>query len=143
MKSGLKILNLFIPSGNTNDSFVLKPNTSSSHFAIFTTQPLDREYVSEYLLLVKAINLDEHARNSTVAVNISVVDLNDNAPHFNRRSYDVNVLENTTLGKVVLVLNARDEDKGVNANISYTLLAGSGVYTFSLDKVSGKMIHIT
>ena len=63
-------------------------------------------YLNIYIL-AKAINLDEHARNSTVAVNISVVDLNDNAPYFNRRSYDANVLENTTLGKVVLVLNKR------------------------------------
>lgn len=125
-------------SGNTNFSFLVMPNISSHQFGIFTTRPLDREHISEYQLLVKATNLDEHARNSTTTVNISVMDLNDNAPRFNEKIYDVSILENATLGHVVLVLTAQDDDKGLNANVSYTVLAGSGLNSFSLNKASGK-----
>ena len=124
-------------AGNVNDSFLLLPNTSSSHFGIYTARPLDREDISEFQLLVEVTNVDEHAPNSTTAVRIVVVDLNDNAPRFNKKIYDVSILENATIGQVVLVLHAQDEDIGMNANISYTILAGSGINTFYLNKTSG------
>ncbi|XP_078376106.1 uncharacterized protein LOC144659523 [Oculina patagonica] len=128
-----------IISGNVNDSFLLLPNTSSSHFGIYTARPLDREQISKYQLLVKVTNLDEHAPDSTTAVRIVVVDLNDNAPRFNKKIYDVSILENATIGHVVLVLHAQDVDIGLNANVSYTILAGSGMNTFNLNKTSGKI----
>jgi len=66
-----------------------------------------------------------------------VVDQNDNAPSFNEKIYDVSILENVTVGHVLLVLYAQDDDMGVNANVTYSILAGSGVNTFSLNKTSG------
>ena len=121
-----------------NDSFLLMPNISSHHFGIFTTRPLDREDISEYQLLIEAVNIDEHALNSTTAVNISILDVNDNAPFFNNKINHVDILENATLGHVVLVLNAQDDDTGLNANVRFMVLAGSGLKTFSLNKTSGK-----
>ena len=76
--------------------------------------------------------------DSIIAVNIAVADLNDNAPLFSKKMYDVSILENATTGHVLLQLHARDEDIGVNARVIYTILAGSGVNTFSLNKTSGK-----
>ena len=125
-------------SGNVNDSFVILPNVSSSHFGIYTFRPLDREEISEYELLVKVTNVDEHAPSSTTAVRIDVVDLNDNAPRFKEKIYDVSILENVTVGHALLVLYAQDDDTGLNANVSYSILAGSGMNTFSLNKTSGK-----
>lgn len=66
-----------------------------------------------------------------------MVDQNDNAPRFNEKIYDVSILENATVGHVLLVLYAKDEDSGLNANVSYSILAGSGMNTFSLNKTSG------
>lgn len=83
-------------------------------------------------------NVDEHTPNSTTTVRITVVDQNDNAPRFNETIYDVSILENATIGHVLLVLHAQDEDTGINANVSYSILAGSGMNTFSLNKTSGK-----
>lgn len=82
-------------------------------------------------------NLDEHAPNSSTAVRIVVVDLNDNAPSFKKKIYYVSILENATIGHVVLELHAEDEDVGLNANVSYTILAGSGMNTFTLNRTSG------
>jgi len=39
---------------------------------------------------------------------------------------------------VLLALYAQDDDTGVNANVSYSILAGSGINTFTLNKTSGK-----
>ena len=69
-----------------------------------------------------------------------MVDQNDNAPRFNEKIYDVSILENVSVGHVVLVLYAQDDDTGVNANVSYSILAGSGMNTFTLNKTSGKSI---
>lgn len=113
------------------------PNTSSTYVGVFVTRPLDRERVSEYQLLVKATNLDEHAQESTTALRVIVNDINDNAPHFKKKIHDVSILENATLGQVVLILEAVDDDALYNANISYKLVAGSGINTFSLDQTSG------
>ena len=66
-----------------------------------------------------------------------MVDQNDNAPRFNEKIYDVSILENVSVGHVLLVLYAKDEDSGLNANVSYSILAGSGMNTFSLNKTSG------
>ena len=124
-----------------NDAFVILPNVSSNNFGIYTVLPLDREEISQYELLVQATNVDEHAPNSTTAVRIAVVDQNDNAPRFNEKIYDVSILENVTVGHVLLVLHAQDDDTGLNANVSYSILAGSGMNTFSLNKTSGKLAH--
>jgi len=69
-----------------------------------------------------------------------MVDQNDNAPSFNEKIYDVSILENVTVGHVLLVLYAQDDDMGVNANVSYSILAGSGMNTFTLNKTSGKSV---
>ena len=69
-----------------------------------------------------------------------MVDQNDNAPSFNKKIYDVSIIENVTVGHVLLVLYARDDDTGVNANVSYSILAGSGMNTFTLNKTSGKSV---
>lgn len=139
---------ILIPSdviaGNINNCFVVQPNISSRSFGIFTTRPLDREDISEYHLLVTATNTDEAALISATNVNIFVEDLNDNHPNFDKKIFDASILENATLGHVVLILSARDGDVGQNADISYWVYAGSGVDTFSLNKTSGKccIIHI-
>lgn len=124
-----------------NDAFVILPNVSSNNFGIYTVLPLDREEISEYELLVQATNVDEYAPNSTTAVRIAVVDQNDNAPRFNEKIYGVSILENVTVGHVLLVLHAQDDDTGLNANVSYSILAGSGMNTFNLNKTSGKLAH--
>ncbi|XP_015755978.1 PREDICTED: cadherin-23-like [Acropora digitifera] len=125
--------------GNTDDPFFLMPNTSSTHVGVFVTRSLDRELVSEYQFLVKATNLDEHAQESTTVVRVIVNDINDNAPHFKKKIYDVSILENATLGQLVFVLEAVDDDALFNANISYKLMGGSGMNTFSLDQTSGEI----
>ena len=67
---------------------------------------LEREDISGYQLLVKVTNEDEHAPSSTTAVRIVVVYLNVNAPRFNKKVYDVSILENVTGSHVLLVFHA-------------------------------------
>ena len=43
--------------------------------------------------------LDSGNHESNITKNISILDLNDNAPHFRQHVYDVNVTENSTRGR--------------------------------------------
>jgi len=56
---------------------------------------------------------------------ITVEDANDHAPTFYDDTVKVTVLENHPVGVPIYELTAVDEDRGVNADISYGLTPGS------------------
>ena len=59
---------------------------------------------------------------------VNVVDDNDHSPKFPRKSYDLKLLENATLGTSFLRVEATDEDEGNNGRISYFIAGGeSGI----------------
>jgi len=55
-------------------------------------------------------------------VTISVVDVNDNAPEFERTTYSLSVSEATPVGTSVGRVYATSRDIGVNAEISYSVV---------------------
>jgi len=55
-------------------------------------------------------------------VTISLLDVNDNAPEFERRMYSVSVSEATPVGTSVGRVYATSRDIGINADISYTIV---------------------
>ena len=124
-------------TGNEDNIFQVKPRKSSGHFGIFTTKPLDREQNSFHQLVIEAFNTAERAPNSTTAVNVTAIDQNDNAPRFEQKTYNANISENVTVGTKVFTLNAVDTDEGSNAVVTYHLLAGSGVGTFTVNRTTG------
>jgi Cadherin domain len=66
-----------------------------------------------------------NARTGTATININVLDSNDNKPKFvGGPNFEVNVVENTPPGTVVLRLQAVDIDDGLNGQVEYSF-AGS------------------
>ena len=53
-----------------------------------TLQNLDREQLQQQTVTVVATDKGSPSRNSTAAVNISVLDVNDNAPLFKQNGYN-------------------------------------------------------
>lgn len=53
-------------------------------------------------------------------------------------------MENVIVGYVLLVFYVKDEDLGLNLNVSYLILVGFGMNIFSLNKILGinKLIMI-
>lgn len=91
---------------------------SNSLFSLLNLQ------VQHYILVVQATDSGHPALSSTVTVYCNVVDLNDNAPIFEPGSRSAEVLENATIGTVVLSTNAQDLDSGDNGLVNYAIVSG-------------------
>jgi len=70
-------------------------------------------------------------------VEISVTDINDNAPKFSDIFLEAYVMENSAPGTLVTILQAEDGDEGENAEIEYTSAASD--VPFFVDPVSGRV----
>ena len=78
---------------------------------ITTVSQMDHETCSSYSFEVVASDLGEfQSLSSTTVVTITVSDVNDNPPRFERELYRGAVKESDPLGEVVAVLKTRDQD---------------------------------
>lgn len=100
--------------GDPTRSFTVDAATG----VIATTSALDREETPRYSLLAVA---RAGLAYGSVAVNVTVLDLNDNAPQFARDRDEVSVPENAAVGQEVYLARARDRDAGVNSRVVYSL----------------------
>ena len=70
---------------------------------------------------------------------IEVTDVNDNPPKFVQSTYDVALSENNDVGVSVARVFATSRDIGVNAEISYSIIAGNSAGHFTIDATSGEV----
>ncbi|XP_073505383.1 protocadherin gamma-B1-like [Phyllobates terribilis] len=89
-------------------------------------KPLDREKQAIHRLILTAVDGGNPIRSGKTLLKIIVVDANDNAPIFMQKMYKVNLKENITVNSTVIMLNATDNDEGVNAQIAYSFIKTSG-----------------
>ncbi|XP_010741350.1 protocadherin-17 isoform X1 [Larimichthys crocea] len=83
-------------------------------------RPLDREDQSHHTLLLTAIDGGEYPRSGSMQINVRVTDSNDNSPIFEKSSYVIEISENSPPGKILINLNATDEDEGSNGQVVYS-----------------------
>ncbi|XP_027953029.1 protocadherin beta-14-like, partial [Eumetopias jubatus] len=104
---------------------------------------LDHEEESELTLTLTALDGGSPPRSGTTLVLIKVLDINDNAPQFAQRLYEVHVLEDTPVGAWIITIFANDLDAGNYGKISYTFLHASEDIrkTFEINPVSGE-VHL-
>nr|XP_044988007.1 protocadherin alpha-3 isoform X16 [Jaculus jaculus] len=103
---------------------------------------LNREEISEHHLLITAIDGGKPELTGTTQVKITVLDVNDNAPVFERAVYKVRLLENAQNGTLVVVVNASDLDEGINKEIVYSFhadLPADILSKFHLDSITGNI----
>jgi len=74
-------------------------------------------------------------------VTIMVLDVNDNAPVFQKRDYAVTVPEDVAVGTEVLRLLATSADIGPNAEIIYSIRSGNELGKFTIDTKLGKPLN--
>ncbi|XP_061279714.1 protocadherin beta-15 isoform X2 [Bos javanicus] len=102
---------------------------------------LDREKQALLRLTLTALDGGSPPRSGTTQVRILVLDINDNAPEFAQAHYQVQVLENSPVGALVVKVSARDLDTGTNGEVSYSLFYSSQEMspTFELNSLSGEV----
>ncbi|XP_059046362.1 cadherin-related tumor suppressor [Achroia grisella] len=96
--------------------------------------PLDRETISEYEILVRA---DDGVQFTDVSIIVQVTDTNDNPPTFKENAYSFNIPENAARGSIVGTVAAIDLDSGPNAQLTYTLISDWANDVFSLNPQTG------
>lgn len=111
------------------------PVTTSTVFAIdsktgwiTTLSEMDHESCSSYSFEVVASDLGElQSLSSTTVVTITVSDVNDNPPRFERELYRGAVKESESLGEVVAVLKTKDQDGTDQNRLVSFYITGKGM----------------
>ena len=125
-----------IESGNEDEQFSVDYNEG----VVYVTQSLDYERKQHHQLTLRAT--DSTAGGYTEAILfINVLDVNDCSPQFVQESYSIAISEATPRGSVILQVEARDQDTGVNQELEYSLRAdfGNSSDLFSVDAVTGEI----
>ncbi|XP_028838817.1 protocadherin Fat 3 isoform X3 [Denticeps clupeoides] len=107
---------------------------------ITTLAILDHEACPSYTFSVVASDLGEAAAlSSTAVVTVTVADVNDNPPVFERDYYRGAVRESDPVGEVVTVLSSRDRDSSdQNRLVSFHITGGNPRGAFALAPVQGE-----
>ncbi|KAM7140590.1 protocadherin alpha-10 isoform 10-T10 [Molossus nigricans] len=130
---------------SSNEYFSLQVPTNDDQvkpLQLVLRKPLDREVASELLLVLKATDGGKPELTGTVELQIAVLDVNDNAPVFDKAVYRIKVLENAKNGTLVVRLNASDLDEGSNSHILYSFatdVSPDTEATFCIDSASGEI----
>uniref|UniRef100_A0A672MPM9 Cadherin-23 n=1 Tax=Sinocyclocheilus grahami TaxID=75366 RepID=A0A672MPM9_SINGR len=112
-------------------------NTRSGE--ITTTALLDREMKSEYILIVRAVDggVGPQQKTGIATVNITILDINDNAPMWRDEPYQANVVEMSPIDTDVITVLAVDPDYGDNGMVVYSINPGNPFYT--INRNTGKI----
>ncbi|XP_029588099.1 protocadherin beta-16-like [Salmo trutta] len=105
---------------NANVPFTIK-STSNTFYSLVTDSDLDRERDSEYNISVTCSDEGVPSLSNSVTLTLQISDVNDNAPVFERSSYEAYIIENNTPGLSIFTVKARDADWKQNARVSYIL----------------------
>jgi hypothetical protein len=98
----------------------------------FQTRPPDYEYVTAYSIDAQSTDACPYGpRSRTVRVDISIVDVNDNAPVFGQQIYSADISVDFPVGGTVITVTATDADSSSNARISYALVDASQYFQVS------------
>ncbi|XP_026213734.1 protocadherin gamma-A2-like [Anabas testudineus] len=105
---------------NGNIPFTIT-TSSGDFYSLVTDSDLDRERSSEYNITVTCSDEGVPSLSSSVTLTLQISDVNDNAPVFERSSYEAYIVENNTPGLSVFTVKATDADWNQNARVSYIL----------------------
>ncbi|XP_042193825.1 LOW QUALITY PROTEIN: protocadherin Fat 4 [Callorhinchus milii] len=127
-------LSYYIASGNFGDVFHIDQLTGK----LMLTKPLDFEAVEKYVLWIEVRDMGFPPFSSYTRLDITVLDVNDNAPIFTQDPFTANIMENTFPDSVTTV-TAVDEDDGPNGQVEYSIVDGNKGNTFNINRGTGEI----
>uniref|UniRef100_A0A7N8YHE1 Cadherin domain-containing protein n=1 Tax=Mastacembelus armatus TaxID=205130 RepID=A0A7N8YHE1_9TELE len=118
---GSNSVKTYLLSESEHFDIEIQTGRDGSKFAdLILKKSLDREKQGVHNLILTAVDGGVPTRTGTASIIVRVIDTNDNAPNFPKDNYDINIMENSPVGTLVIKLNATDLDEGTNAQIEYT-----------------------
>ncbi|XP_060751269.1 protocadherin gamma-C5-like isoform X50 [Tachysurus vachellii] len=128
-----------------NDYFILRVETKSDGIklpVLVLNKPLDREKHNAFRLNLTALDGGKPEKNGSTLLFVNVLDINDNAPEFDKPQKRGTLLENSPVGTLVTSLTAFDADHGLNGEIFYSFhkyTPSNILQIFSVDPDSGEI----
>ena len=114
----------------------------TSDLGIILEDMLDREAKDSYLIQVIAKDGGSPHKQSVLDVHISITDVNDNAPIFTQKVYNISINNEPSRLVPVLILSAQDLDSDKNGKVSYRFISKTSETVrshFDLDEETGKV----
>ncbi|XP_016848537.2 protocadherin beta-16 isoform X8 [Anolis carolinensis] len=130
-------------SPNEHFRLDVENNTDGNIYVnLIVEKALDREKEPFFGLTLMAVDGGMPQRTGTVQINIKVLDINDNSPHFTQSEYKVRLKENSPRDTLVTKVEARDLDFGSNAQITYSFhgVPKKILNLFNLNELTGEII---
>ncbi|XP_028600415.2 protocadherin Fat 4 [Podarcis muralis] len=127
-------LSYYIASGNLGNTFQIDQLTGQ----VTISQPLDYEAIQKYVIWIEARDMGFPPFSSYVKLEMTVIDINDNAPLFERDPLISEVLENLSPSKIITV-TAVDKDSGSNGQLNYEIVSGNKENSFSIHRTNGEV----
>uniref|UniRef100_H0V535 Dachsous cadherin-related 2 n=1 Tax=Cavia porcellus TaxID=10141 RepID=H0V535_CAVPO len=118
--------------------FKMNPNTGE----LIGWLALDREHQMHHQMTVLVTDHGSPPRNATMAVYVTVTDINDNSPFFPQclpgKEFHIKVLEDQPVNMLVTTVFAKDLDEGNNAEVTYSVSSDYSDH-FKIDGNSGEI----
>lgn len=127
-------LSYYIASGNLDHAFHIDQLLGE----LSIRHPLDYEHIQKYVLWIEARDQGFPPYSSYEKVEITIQDVNDNHPVFERDPFRADVLENLSPQRV-LVVSALDLDSGPNGQLEYAIVDGNKDNSFSINRATGEI----
>uniref|UniRef100_A0A673C4G1 Protocadherin-16 n=1 Tax=Sphaeramia orbicularis TaxID=375764 RepID=A0A673C4G1_9TELE len=123
-KGQLTTQGYLIKDGNVGQAFTLETRRGSNevlYLDLVVNAILDREKRSTYTLSLEAFDGGSPKRTDQMTLDITIQDINDNAPVFNQSRYHAIISENLQPGSNILQVFATDADEGDNGVVLYEI----------------------
>ncbi|KAG9490998.1 hypothetical protein GDO78_006380, partial [Eleutherodactylus coqui] len=101
--------------------FQLLPS-SNNYYKLVTAVSMDRERTSVYNVTIQCMDKGSPPLSTNKTIQLTISDVNDNAPVFERMKYTVYIIENNQPGTSIQSILASDLDEGDNGKIAYSIL---------------------
>lgn len=102
-----------------NDQSLFSINRLNGEIKVSRT--LDYERMSFYSLLISAQDKGKPPQFNQATVDITLLDINDNAPQFVSSHFLTSIQESVTVSQIIYKVAAVDSDDGVNGEIVYSI----------------------
>ncbi|XP_075129876.1 protocadherin gamma-B2-like [Leptodactylus fuscus] len=101
--------------------FQLLPS-SNNYYKLVTAASMDRERNSVYNVTIQCMDKGSPPLSTNKTIQLTISDVNDNAPVFERVNYIVYIIENNQPGTSIQNILASDLDQGDNGKITYSIV---------------------
>ena len=122
----------------TNPGFSIDP--ISGILSVVNPDLLDRESNPEITLQIVAKDVAPNSRTTSVSLNITILDENDNPPRFIKKVYAATIVDNIPYypdPSPIIQLLAEDDDIGKNGQLFFYIIDGNDQGQFFIDNSKG------